>query len=162
MNIYHKVEVDGQNYIIYRLPLDDSFDGFDLITKIYGEGLLDIFTSLLSNVSNLKDLGNIGNKNFDNEKIILAIKTYSNKVNVGDTKKVIKFFLGRPNLIKVGEAGEGININKVFNERGLLHVTKLLFNVIQWQYLDFLFSGREKATDSKNQDQLQSNITIQS
>ena len=137
------IKLSGDEYIIYQFPLDISMLGFEKLTKALGGPFIDIISVFFINFKSSQTNEHILSamqKNLSKESFS-SLRDMLINLKPGEMQEFVEFFIKRPDYVK--RNGKGVNIIEIHELHGLKHLFELTFNVISFNYFDFLSPGKD-------------------
>ena len=130
------VVLDGKSLVIYRLPLKQALNAFEVILNAYGEALVKLFSVILFDDKSRKS----GDKkaSIPIKEIEGAFTSYASKAYAGQTEQVLNKLIN-PDYVKFD--GKPANLEELYKDHGLTFLIRLCFEVIKFNFDDFLSFG---------------------
>ena len=117
------------------MPLVQASNVFDLILQTYGQPIINIVSSLLTGVPQEKESGKKTEATLNVEQMEAAFSAYIKTAKPGQS---LIFFNSLLHTDYVKYNNEPINTGELYNQFGLKFLFKLSFEVIKFNYDDFL------------------------
>ena len=128
------VEHEGseKEFLINRFPLTTACNVFDKLCQIYGE-------SLIVAIANLSQSGT-GNKPAELElsKVKEVFTSYSKNISQNQTISFLNLIIQKD---FVTHNGKKVSLNEVYNDYGLKFCFLLAFQIVKFNFSDFLSFG---------------------